>query len=209
MAPGGVPAAFIDRDGVINEERHHVHRIEDFVLLPGTVPGMQTLQAAGYLLVVVTNQGGIGRGLYTEDDFARLTAHMLNTLAQQGIRVAAVYHCPHHPGADQAGDGLDCTCRKPHPGMLLRAAREHDIDLARSAMIGDKASDLAAGRNAGVGRCLLVASGHSAPPSARAQADHYCADLAAAALWLSGEDRERHLARTTLTHDHPAPRDPR
>jgi D-glycero-D-manno-heptose 1,7-bisphosphate phosphatase len=203
------PAAFIDRDGVINEERHYVHRIDDFVLLPGAVSGLQTLQAAGYLLVVVTNQGGIGRGLYTEEDFARLTAHMLDALAQRGIRVAAVYHCPHHPDAAQAGDRVDCSCRKPHPGMLLRAAQELAIDLARSVMIGDKASDLAAGRSAGVGRCLLVASGHSVPPSVRAQADHYCADLVAAAHWLSCEDRDTRLARTPLTLDHHAPRDPR
>jgi len=180
------PAAFLDRDGVINEERHYVHRIEDFVLLPGATAGMQRLQEAGYRLVVVTNQAGIGRGLYSEDDFARLTQHMLALLRADAVEVSGVYHCPHHPEAQDPRYRLDCDCRKPAPGLLLRAGRALGLDLGRSVLVGDKRSDLQAGRAAGLARCVLVASGHAITEHDRAHADHSCADLAAAARWLTG-----------------------
>lgn len=178
-------AAFVDRDGVINEERHYVHRAADFVLLPGAVEGLRRLQAAGFRLVVVTNQAGIGRGLYTEADYRALTDHMRRLLAGEGISLAGVYHCPHHPTHGLGAYRVRCDCRKPGPGMLLRAASELGLDLSGSVLVGDKRSDLDAGRAAGVGRCVLVASGHVLDAADRAAADLCCADLREAALRIA------------------------
>lgn len=179
------PAAFIDRDGVINEEREYVSRVEDFHLLPGAVPGLARLRDAGFALVVVTNQAGIARGLYGEADFERLTAHMLERLSAQGIEIAGVYHCPHHPTGGIGPYRVDCACRKPQPGMLLDAARDLGLSLADSVLVGDKTSDIEAGRRAGLSRCVLVESGHALSAAERQTADACVADLAAAARWLT------------------------
>lgn len=181
----GRRAAFIDRDGVINEERDYVSRSEDFHLLPGVIEGLALLRDAGYALVVVTNQSGIARGLYTEADFERLTAHMRRLFAAQGIELAGVYHCPHHPTFGIGPYRVECACRKPMPGMLLNAARELGLSLPDSVLVGDKSSDIEAGRRAGLGRCVLVESGHSLRPSDRWAADACVADLQAAANWLT------------------------
>ena len=179
-----MPIAFLDRDGVINQELDYVHRIEDFHLLPGVVDGLGLLHRSGYQLVVATNQAGIGRGLYSEVDYELLTAHMKALLAAAGAPLSAVYHCPHHPSAALGAYRIDCDCRKPRPGMLLQAARDLGLDLAQSVIVGDKHSDLEAGRAAGLAACVLVESGHTPSAKARALADHTCADLAAAARWI-------------------------
>lgn len=178
------PAAFIDRDGVINEELDYVHLAEDFHVLPGVVDGLKRLQDAGYALVVVTNQAGIGRGLYGEAEFQALTAHMRALFAAAGVQLAGIYHCPHHPTAGVGAYKTDCSCRKPQPGLLLQAARELALDLPASFIVGDKGSDLEAGRAAGVRHAVLVESGHAPSAKARAMADHVAADLAAAADWV-------------------------
>ena len=178
------PAAFIDRDGVINEERDYAFRAEDFHLLPGVVQGLRALQDAGYALVVVTNQAGIARGYYTEADYQVLTAHMQALLARHGVQFSGVYHCPHHPTAGLGAYRVDCSCRKPQPGLLLQAAVDLKLDLARSFIVGDKASDLQAGHAAGVRWALLVESGHSLEPAAQAEADAVLPGLAQAADWV-------------------------
>ncbi len=175
------PAAFIDRDGVINAELNYVHRIEDFHILPGVVEGLKLLATCGFELVVVTNQAGIAKGLYTEADFQVLTRHMLARLEAEGVNIASVMHCPHHPQGSVPAYAIDCDCRKPAPGMLLRAAERHSLDLSRSVMIGDKTSDTQAGRAAGVGLTVLVESGHALPDDASSRADLRAADLLAAA----------------------------
>lgn len=178
------PAAFIDRDGVINVERHHVHRIEDFEVLPGVLQGLIELAAAGYALVVVTNQGGIAKGLYGADAYTQLTEHMRAWFDQRGVRFAGIYHCPHHPQGRVATYAGDCACRKPAPGMLLKAAAELGLDLSLSVMVGDKPSDTASGRAAGLRWTVLVESGHALPADTAGLADHRCAGLAQAAAWL-------------------------
>ena len=178
------PAAFIDRDGVINAELDYVHRIEDFHVLPGVAEGLRVLADAGYALVVVTNQAGIAKGLYDEPAFERLTAHMRGLFSAQGIEFAGVYHCPHHLRGRVPQYTRACDCRKPAPGLLLRAAQDLHLDLARSVLIGDKPSDTDAGRAAGVAKTVLVRSGHALPAAASEHADHICEDLAAAARWL-------------------------
>jgi len=186
-SPERRPAAFIDRDGVINAELHYVHRIEDFHVLPGVYDGLRALARAGFALVVVTNQAGIAKGLYDQAAFERLTDHMRAQMAAEGITLEAVYHCPHHPAGSVAAYTVECDCRKPAPGMLLQAAREHGLDLARSVMIGDKPSDTQAGRAAGVALTVLVESGHVLPDDAASHADHRCADLRQAAAWIAGQ----------------------
>lgn len=178
------PAAFIDRDGVINVDLGHVCRVEDFHLLPRAVDGLRLLAANGYELIVVTNQAGIAKGLYDEAAYHLLTEHMLRVLSSQGVRITAVYHCPHHPQGVVPAYAMVCDCRKPAPAMLFRAATENRLDLARSVLIGDKASDVAAGRAADIGRTVLVASGHALPADAARLADHVSEDLSAAAQWL-------------------------
>lgn len=178
------PAAFIDRDGVINRELGYVYRPQDFEVLAGALDGLTRLQHDGFALVVVTNQAGIARGLYTLADYARLTEHMTALLAARGIELTAVYHCPHHPEGRIAGFNIDCSCRKPAPGMLLRAASECGLDLTRSVLVGDKLSDIGAGRSAGVPCNVLVRSGHDLPTDATSRADHVCDDLGAAARWI-------------------------
>lgn len=177
-------AAFIDRDGVINQELAYVHRIEDFHLLPGVIDALRLLRQHGFALVVVTNQAGIGRGLYTEADYEALTAHMEGLFADARAPLAGVYHCPHHPTAAIGPYRIDCDCRKPRPGMLLQAARDLNLDLSQSVLVGDKQSDLEAGRAAGVASCVLVESGHAPSAKARAIADYVCADLLEAARWI-------------------------
>ena len=175
------PAVFLDRDGVITVDRGYTHRVEDFAFVPGSVQALAALQAAGWRLVVVTNQSGIARGLYTDDDYQRFTAHMRAQLDAQGVRLDAVLHCPHLPDAAVAQYRRLCDCRKPAPGMLLRAARELSLDLGASLMVGDRLSDVQAGRAAGVGRCLLVRSGLPLHEGDVRMADAVYEDLAACA----------------------------
>ena len=147
------PAVFLDRDGVINRESNYVHRIEDFHFIEGVFDACREMQRSGYRLVVITNQAGIARGYYSEDDYRVLTDWMLEQFCTQGITITGVYYCPHHPVHGLGEYRRACDCRKPAPGMITRAAREHDLDLARSALVGDKLSDIGAGRAAGVGCC--------------------------------------------------------
>ncbi|HXL97883.1 MAG TPA: D-glycero-beta-D-manno-heptose 1,7-bisphosphate 7-phosphatase [Steroidobacteraceae bacterium] len=181
----GRKAAFVDRDGVITVDSGFLHRVEDLVFLPGAIEGLQRLQAAHYLLVVITNQSGIARGFYTEADYLRLTGHMQQRLSAAGVQLSAVEYCPHLPDAQIARYRVDCDCRKPLPGMLRRAAAALNIDMASSVLVGDRAIDVQAGRSAGVGRCWLVRSGVALSPSDIELADAVFDDLAACARQLA------------------------
>jgi D-glycero-D-manno-heptose 1,7-bisphosphate phosphatase len=152
-------AAFIDRDGVINEDREYVHTAAEFYLIAGAVEALRTLRAAGFLLVVITNQSGIARGMFAEEKYLELEGHMRKCLAAAGVALDSVKYCPHLPDAPVERYRCDCDCRKPRPGMIFAAARELDINLAASILIGDRRADVEAGRAAGVARCFLVRSG--------------------------------------------------
>lgn len=145
-----VPAAFLDRDGVINVDSGYVGRWEDFEYLPDVIQGLTLLQSAGYKLVVVTNQSGIARGYYSEDEFLMLTETMKADLENRGVILTAVYYCPFLEDAYLEPYRVASDLRKPEPGMLLKAAQDHDIDLSRSIMVGDKVSDMVAAQRAGV-----------------------------------------------------------
>ncbi len=158
------PALFLDRDGVINVDRGYVSRREDFEWLPGIFDLARTAQGLGFALVVVTNQSGIGRGYYTEQDFQALTAYMRERFVAEGVPLDAVYHCPFHPESEQAKyRHPDHPWRKPRPGMILAARDELRLDLARSAMVGDRVSDVEAGASAGVGALALIGAGEQLP----------------------------------------------
>lgn len=172
------PAVFLDRDGTLNEEVDYLHRPEELVMIPGAAAAVARLNARGIPVVVVTNQSGIGRGYYGLEDFQRVMDRMVQFLAAEGARLDAVYLAPHH---EQGVGGLahpDHPDRKPNPGMLLRAAEEHGLDLAGSWMVGDKDVDLAAGRAAGC-RVALVRTGYGRGVDGRL-ADLVAEDLAGA-----------------------------
>ncbi len=136
-------AVFLDRDGTINVEKHYLHKIGDFELLPGVIEGMRILQNAGYLLIIITNQSGIGRGYYTEDDFLKLNSWMVANLKNQGVHISHVYYCPHLPDAKVERYRKVCECRKPALGLYDQAVKNFDIDLSKSYAIGDKIRDCA------------------------------------------------------------------
>ena len=177
-------AVFLDRDGVITVDRGYTHRVEDFQFIDGSARALALLQAARWRLVVVTNQSGIARGLFTSDDYERFTAQLRARLQAVGVHLDAVLHCPHLPDATIASYRQACDCRKPGAGMLLRAARELAIDLPASVMVGDRLTDVQAGRSAGVGRCMLVRSGHPLDAADEHHADAVFDDLAACAQAL-------------------------
>jgi len=147
-------ALFLDRDGVINVDYDYVHKIEEFDFFDGVFETCREFIRNGYLIVVITNQSGISRGRYSEEDFSVLTNWMKDEFAENGVRLSAVHHCPHHP--DITGD---CSCRKPKAGMIDRACEELDIDPTKSVLVGDHERDIEAGINAGIKCNIRVKSG--------------------------------------------------
>lgn len=138
-------ALFLDRDGVINVEKDYLYKIKDFEFIDGIFSLCHHYISLGYLIIVVTNQSGIARGYYTEEDFSIITKWMIEEFAKESITISKVYHCPHHP--EISGE---CSCRKPKSGMLLQAQKDFNIDLKNSIIIGDKERDITAGVNAGL-----------------------------------------------------------
>ena len=144
-------ALFLDRDGVINIEKNYVSQIKDFEFVEGIFELCKKFQNKGFLIFIITNQAGIARGYYSEDDYNVLTSWMLNEFKKQKIYISKVFHCPHHP--DFTGD---CLCRKPNTKMISDAKKLFKIDLKKSFLIGDKLSDIECGKNAGVGTNILI-----------------------------------------------------
>jgi D-glycero-D-manno-heptose 1,7-bisphosphate phosphatase len=152
------PAIFFDRDGVINADLGYVGQLSRFMFLPGAIAGVRAANAAGALAFLVTNQSGVARGYYTEADVAVLHRHMAELMTGEGAYFDDIRYCPHLPDAVVAAYRLDCPCRKPKPGMILDLLAHWRVDPARSAMIGDKPSDMEAARAAGI-KGLLYTGG--------------------------------------------------
>jgi D-glycero-D-manno-heptose 1,7-bisphosphate phosphatase len=138
------PAAFLDRDGVLNVDHGYVFRPEQLEWIEGAPEAVRILNEAGYYVFVITNQSGIARGLYDESDLKTFHAHMQDSLASYGAHIDAFYYCPHHPDGTVKAFSLQCRCRKPGTGMLEQAASEWSIDIARSFLIGDRDDDVSA-----------------------------------------------------------------
>ena len=178
------PALFLDRDGVINHEVGYLHLPEDVVFVDGIFSLCRTAQSLGYKLVVVTNQSGIARGLYTEAQFHVVMDHIRAGLAAESVTLDAVYFCPFHPVHGVGEYQREHEDRKPSPGMLHRAVRDLGVDLSQSILIGDRCSDIAAANTAGLRQAFLIAGTETQPcPGAYLPIDY----LAAAEAWLSNQ----------------------
>lgn len=153
-------AFFLDRDGVLIEEEHYLSDPAKARLCPGAADAIRMMRAHGYKVIVVSNQAGIAKGYFTMKELKAVEARIDELLAAEGLALDGVYYCPHHPQGVVPEYRLACSCRKPEPGMLLSAAKDHEIDLAASVMIGDRVSDLKAGLNAGCKAVALVHTGY-------------------------------------------------
>jgi len=149
----------LDRDGTLNREVHYLSRPQDLSLLPSAGDAVARLRDAGYAVAVITNQSAIARGLLAESTLDEIHCELRRQLAAHGADLDGIYHCPHHPDFGDPPYRANCACRKPKPGMILRAAHELGLDLGRSLAVGDKLSDLHAGWNAGC-RSALVLTGY-------------------------------------------------
>ena len=149
-----IKTIFLDRDGVINKEVNYLCKIDDFEFIEGIFDACLYFQKLGYQIIIITNQSGIARGYYSEDDYQLISKWMLTQFEDKGITILDILHCPHGPDST-------CDCRKPQPGLLLKAKSKHNIDMQKSWMIGDKERDIQAANAAGIQNTILVKSGHS------------------------------------------------
>jgi D-glycero-D-manno-heptose 1,7-bisphosphate phosphatase len=181
------PAVFLDRDGTLIEESGYLDRLARLTLYPFTVDAVRLLNRAGWPVVVVSNQSGIGRGLVRESFVGEAHAHIADRLRAGGARIDAFFYCPHHPDATVPMYRTQCDCRKPAPGMLLAAAGQLDLDLSRSVVVGDRWDDVEAARAAGA-RAVLVRTGYGriaeASPRSDLGADAIVDNLVAAVAWI-------------------------
>jgi D-glycero-D-manno-heptose 1,7-bisphosphate phosphatase len=149
-----IKTIFLDRDGVVNKEIGYLDKIEDFKFINGVFEACQHYEQLGYKIVIVTNQSGISRGYYSEDDFRNITDWMITQFNKNNIQILDTFHCPHLPDSG-------CNCRKPKPGMLLEAKKKYNINMLESWMIGDSERDISAANLAGIKNTILVRSGHT------------------------------------------------
>ncbi|MCP4714515.1 MAG: HAD family hydrolase [Deltaproteobacteria bacterium] len=187
-------AVFIDRDGTLNEEVHYLSRPDQLRLISGAAQAIVEINRAGLLAVVITNQAGVARGLIPEDQLPRIQQAFTEMLGREGARIDGYYQCPHHPDGSIARYRRTCTCRKPQPGLLLQAAQELDIDLKKSCVVGDKASDIQLGHNVGA-TTFMVMTGYGRdhhnnyPPDCRPP--HYtCSDILEAAQLIIQREKD-------------------
>lgn len=185
-------AVFLDRDGTINVEKNYLHKIEDFEFLPGVPAAIKRLKGAGFLVIVVSNQSGIGRGYFDERAVRALHLHIQAELIDFETSIDAFYVCPHHPEHGLGDYRVDCDCRKGAPGMLLQAALEHDIDLHQSFIVGDKLTDIEAGERAGC-QPVLVLTGYGESVASKPELGSVakCRDLDSAARFIISQVVEK------------------
>jgi D-glycero-D-manno-heptose 1,7-bisphosphate phosphatase len=151
---------FLDRDGVINQDPpHYAHRIDQLNIIPGSAEAIRLLNEKGFIVIVITNQSGVARGMYNEEDIAFFHAEMQRRLNENNAHIDAFYYCPHHPEAVVDKYRIDCECRKPKTGMILKAAKDFGFDPSGSFLVGDKWFDVIAGKDAGC-KTILVMTGH-------------------------------------------------
>ena len=156
--------AFLDRDGVINKEVNYLHKIEDYEYTYNCKTALKKILNAGFEIIIITNQAGIAKGIFTVKDYEKLTNYYRNDLLKDGIKILDILFCPHHPSGSIKKYTKDCNFRKPNPGMIKNILKKYFIDLNKSILIGDKISDIEAGMNAGIKNLYLVESGHKIEP---------------------------------------------
>jgi histidinol-phosphate phosphatase family protein len=169
-------AVFLDRDGTMNRDVPYCRRPEDFELFPDTARAIKLLNESGYKVIIITNQSGVARGYFTKETLARIHQKMRDQLAEKGAHIDGLYYCPHHPDDN-------CDCRKPKPKMVLQAVQEHDVDLKRSFVVGDKPLDIQLGQNVGC-RTVLIPSDPGGAGPEPCTPDYTATDLYQAALWI-------------------------
>lgn len=177
-------AVFLDRDGTLVHARHFPARPEELIVYDDLYPELRSLLDSGFQLVVATNQSGLARGYFDEAALAAMHDHLRGLLAEQGVTLAGIYHCPHHPEGAVPHLAIDCDCRKPAPGLLRRAARDLGLDLARSWFVGDILDDCEAGNRAGC-RTILVDLGTEPPPQSAVRRPTFVARSTAHALRIA------------------------
>ncbi|WP_395479937.1 D-glycero-beta-D-manno-heptose 1,7-bisphosphate 7-phosphatase [Candidatus Curculioniphilus buchneri] len=178
IVPFPISAIFLDRDGTINVDASYVCKIENFYFIDGVIEAMQEFKRLGFALIVVTNQSGLSRGFFNEDEFMNLMKWMSWSLENYNVYLDGIYFCPHHPNGVIKNLRSKCNCRKPKPGMLLAAQRDLNINMSSSYMIGDKLDDILAGRAAKIGTSVLVRSNKPITQEANAAADLIIDNLA-------------------------------
>lgn len=184
----GHRGVFLDRDGTINEEVEYLNDVDQLKLIDGTIEAIRLLNDADYKVVVITNQSGIAKGYLTEAQLQIIHTELKKMLQKENVYIDAIYYCPHHPDAEVDAYRVDCQCRKPKPGMLKQAAKDLDIDLKNSFVIGDKISDLSAGDVTGC-RKILVRTGYGKEMekdlrNVSFQTNHIANDVLAAVKWI-------------------------
>lgn len=150
--------AFLDRDGVINIDKNYLYKWADFQFIPGSIEGMKKLIDANYEIIIITNQSGIARGFYTENDYLKLTSKYNEFLKENGVNILDIFYCPHFIGGIVKHYSINCECRKPKPGMILKAMKKYNINLSKSILIGDKESDILAGKSSGLSKTFLIST---------------------------------------------------
>lgn len=151
---------FLDRDGTINEEVNYLFRPEEFRFILKTVEAIKIFRQLGYKVIVITNQAGVAKGYYKEEHIGILHKYIDDLLKEEDTNIDGYYYCPHHPEGTVDGYKKGCMCRKPNIGMIEKASKDFSIDLSESIIVGDKEIDVQTGKNAGIGTCILVKSGH-------------------------------------------------
>lgn len=152
---------FLDRDGTINKEVNYLYKVEEFEFIPGTQEAIKIFHELGYKVIVITNQAGVARGYYKEDDIKILHAHIQKLLKKEDTYIDGYYYCPHHPDGIEKEYSYKCECRKPEIGMIKQVMKDFNVDLPSSIFIGDKEIDIETGKKAGIGKKYLVRSGHN------------------------------------------------
>jgi len=188
-------AVFMDRDGTVSDEVGYVNHIDRYRMLPKSASAIKRLNDAGFLTFIITNQSGVARGLFDEALVRRVHERLSGWVREAGAHLDGIYFCPHHPTEGKSPSGQPCDCRKPKPGLLQRAAREHDVDLAASYMIGDTVLDIEAGQRAGA-TSILVLTGYGKGDlefrmKQRGLEPAYVAeDLTAAVEWILAREKK-------------------
>lgn len=188
------PAVFLDRDGTLNEQMGYINHVNRFRLLPGVTEAVRRLNEAGYWVLVVTNQSGVARGYFPLSLVHEVHERMDQAFAAAGARLDGIFFCPHHPSGEIAPFCLDCACRKPRTGMIEEAMARFPVDKSRSWVVGDRYTDIAFGKRAGM-RTILVETGYGRGdlayvlPRKGLWPDHVAPDLLGAVHWLLGKGR--------------------